>query len=337
MPYQTGSVASFAALKTEMLSFLSANGWTQETDIIKRNGVFAKITSGVTPHDSDTYIQLEGGKGSDGAGNLVAKHDGPGPWGNNSGRMTASFGLLAANAMVFPVVYYFHLASNPVDEFWCFIQFNGDRCQHMGFGNIHKAAPFSGGAFFSSTTVQGDNGPHSMHNWSSFNLLNNPGYGYNQGSGGQPTNALEQIPFHGGSGLNQNLFAGSVVHAEIGGGEWYSSHLVNAAGYPAGKFMVGGHRETGSMQEVSESTVNSMPNLIPFNLRIRDYDGNLQPIGYLENIRFSQIGLMNFGQVESDGTDSYKFYPLYKKDADNPLGGFNHSGTMGLAVRYDGP
>ena len=336
MPYQTGSVASFGALKTEILSFLSANGWTQENDIIKRNGVFAKLSTGSTPTDGDAFIRLEGGKGSDGAGNIVSKHDGPGPFGNNSGQMTASFGLGAANAMVFPITYFFHLADTPVDEFWCFIQFNGDRCQHMGFGNINKSAPFTGGSFFSSMTVEVNASNENLYNWSSFNLLSNEGNGNNQNVGSR--NTLEMIPFHGARGINQKIFAGSVVHAEVGGGEWFSSHKVQgSAPYPLSKNMIAGHRETGAMQKVSESSVNGMPNLIPFNLRVRGYDDNIQTIGRLENIRFSQIGLMNFGQVESDGTDAWKFYPLFKKDAGDADGGLNHTGTMGLAVRYDGP
>ena len=339
MPYQTGSVASFAALKTQILSFLSANGWTQETDIIKRNGVFAKITTGVTPHDGDNYIRLEGGKSSDGAGNLIAKHNGPGQvgWLNNNGQMSASFGLGSANAMVFPINYYFHLQSVPVDEFWCFIQFNGDYCQHMGFGNLNKAMPYTGGAFYSSIGVEVDSTPRQLYNINTNNLLSNPGFGWNGALAGLGHNALEMIPFHGGRGIHQNAFAGSVVHAELGGLEWAGAHLVsNDPSYPSG-YMVAGHRETGAMQTVSESTVNGMPNLIPFNIRVRGYDENWQPVGSLENIRFSQIGLMNFGQVESDGTDSWKFYPLFKKDADDPDGGYNHSGIMGLAVRYDGP
>lgn len=336
MPYQTGSVVSFAALRTEIISFLSANGWTQEFDIVKRNGVVAKITTGTTGHDSDAYIRLEGGKGSDGAGNLIGKHDIDETLNNKSGQMTASFGLGSANAMVFPITYYFHLASTPVDEFWCFIQFNGDCCQHMGFGNINKSAPFSGGGFYSCTTVEVSNTAQSLYGWTSFNLMSNPGYG--RVSPFFSRNVLELIPFHGGYAADANVFSGSFVHAEVGGSEWYCSSLLTSnVSYPQTEYMIAGHRETGAMQKVSESTVNGMPNLIPFNLRVRGYDNNLQPIGSLENIRFSQIGLIDFGQVESDGTDSWKFYPLFKKDAANPLGGVSHTGTMGLAVRYDGP
>ena len=339
MPYQTGSVASFAALKTEILSFLSANGWSQENDIIKRNGVFAKITTGTTPSDGDNYIRLEGGKGSDGLGNLVGKHDVPDTPGglvNNNGQMSASLGLGGPNAMVFPITYFFHLHASPVDEFWCFIQFNGEYCQHMGFGNINKSAPFSGGGFYSCSTVEVSTIAQQLY------LINNSNIDSDFGSGARGVatsrNALELIPFRGGDALDVNVFAGSFVHAEVGGGEWYSSHLVtNAAPYPDTEFMVMGYREAAAMRIVSGSTVNGMPNLIPFNLRVRGFDNNFQNIGSLENLRYSSIELMNFGQVESDGTDSWKFYPVYFKNASEPDGGVGHTGVAGLAVRYDGP
>ena len=152
MPYQTGSAASFAALKTEIISFLAANGWTQEgSDIVKRNGVHARITTGNHPQDGGAYIQLEGAKSSDGLGNLVDIQAGPILVEDQAGRMIDSLGQDSVGSMVFPITYNLHLESTPVDEFWCFIQYNGDCSQHMGFGNIVKAAPFTGGGFYSSS------------------------------------------------------------------------------------------------------------------------------------------------------------------------------------------
>ena len=49
------------------------------------------------------------------------------------------------------------------------------------------------------------------------------------------------------------------------------------------------------------------------------------------------ISALDFGQVESDGVDSWKFYPVFFKDADNPEGGTDHTGIAGFAIRYDGP
>ena len=327
MPYQTGAVASFAALKTEIMSFLVANSWTQESDIIKRDGVFGKITTG-TDSQGYAYIQLEGGKGSDGAGNLVDKHDGPVPFSQNAGRMDDGVGLEAPGAMVFPINYYFHLFESPVVEFWCIIQFNGDRSQHMGFGNIVKAAPFTGGGFYSSSVSSTLN----IFNFDNFNSVNFLEIGLSNSKV-----AMELLPFNVGRAHNfpVNQFSGSVVHAEIGGLEWYMSGKIESF-YPGDSTMLEG-RMMFEERVVSEASVNNVPNLVPIRLFGRAASGNLQRIGHLENLKFAQIGSMNFGQVESDGVDSWKFYPAYLKNTLEPEGGQNHTGTAGIAIRYDGP
>ena len=87
----------------------------------------------------------------------------------------------------------------------------------------------------------------------------------------------------------------------------------------------------------SQSSVNGVSNLVPIRLFGRASDGNLQRLGSLYNVRYADIRNMNFGQIESDGTDTWKFYPAYYKDASEPNGGSNHTGTAGIAVRYDGP
>lgn len=331
MPYQTGSVASFSALKTEIISFLVANGWTAEIDIVKRNGVFAKITAGSVGTDGSTYIQLEGGKGSDGGGNLVDKHDNPAyPWQNNAGRMTSHLGVGSAGGVIFPITYNFQVFSAPVDEFWCVIQFNGDVSQHLGFGNINKSAPFSGGGFYSCSAGSFEGGiPSVYYTFDANNIVAN-GMSSDRG-------AVEHIPFNGNTTFNFAFeqFSGSAIHAEIGGLEWFMSGTISGM-YPAPGRMIRGQTDVYE-RNVSQSTVNGVPNLVPIRLYGRSLSNNMQNLGTLENMRFAQIGNMNFGQVETDGTDRWKFYPAYKKDASDPNGGVDHTGIAGLAIRYDGP
>ena len=333
MPYQTGSVASFAALKTEIFTFLTSNGWTQENDIVKRNGVFAKITTGVRGWDGDAYIQLEGAKSSDGAGNLIGTPSTP-PVSSliyGEGRMIASLALGGPNAMVFPITYNFHLHSSPVDEFWCFIQYNGDNSQHMGFGNVAKSTDYVGGGFYSSSVNSQDSPGSSLYTITSANLLAN--------AAAANSTAFEIIPFNGGSGSNPAATSGSFLHAEVAGVEWFTTALIGGGGGSYGnfKYMMNSHRILTQERLLSESTVNGIPNLIPMRLYGRGFDDNFQRLGEIENIRFSQISNINFGQIESDGTDNWKFYPSLKKNASELSGGIDHSSNWGIAVRYDGP
>tara|TARA_R110000868_G_scaffold111743_3_gene301438 strand:+ start:692 stop:1654 length:963 start_codon:yes stop_codon:yes gene_type:complete len=320
MPYQTGTVNDFAGLKTTMFSFLTSNSWTQETDIIKRNGVYAKIE--VASVSGQTILKLTGGKSSDGAGNLISPQSGMFPdiggiADSTFQAINTSFGTGSTDGMIFPIIYHFHLATAP-DEFWCIIEYNGGLFQHFGFGNLLKATDYSGGGFYSASKNARADFSATLSPFGA-SIYGDLWYG-------------EFYPFH----IQQtSVHGGSCVHAEVGGRDWHCSTEVN-------------NQDTCNMRasfdemKSSESGVNGMPNLIPFRLWMQTTplsDDSYQYLGVMNNIRFCEIAFIDAGQVESDGTDSWKFYPCLRKDTDHPTGWANpaSSGIGGLAIRYDGP
>lgn len=320
MPYQTGSANDFAALRADISSFLTSNGWTAEGNILKKNGVYALLTA-----DTTNYIQLEGGKGSDGGGNLVDKHEPPsGSYGNNAGRMV---GVDTRSTVIWPLTYHLHLSSSPVDEFWCFIEYNGGDCQHMGFGNIVKAAAFDGGGFYVSSWTSGSL-PNSVNvKYATFTSI----------TGFTADAHPSKVPFNGvangwGTDRVDNNFDGCAVHAELPGVSWFSGTSSNYPGYARMTEGLVMYEERRSAM----SLINGNVTLVPFRLFGRVHNGNWQRIGRIENLRFTRNDNFNFGQIESDGVDSWKMYPVWAKDSVNRDGGVGHSGTLALAVRYDG-
>lgn len=321
MPYQTGTATDFTDLKNEIFAFLTANGWTQENDIIKRNGVFAKLDVVSASWD---WLRLTGGKGSDGAGNLVfpqASYDDYSVQGAGSQNINDTLATGSLSGMVFPITYHFHLASTPVDEFWCIVEYNGDLFQHMGFGNVLKSTSYTGGGFYSAS-LSGQEQQNSILTAVGSNIYGSMWYG-------------EFWPFQRMHINASARAAPSTVHAEVGGRDWHQSTYM-------------GNRDTMNSYEMvkemkaSESSVNGMPNLIPFRLWVITNpvtDKTYQNLGVLNNIRFCEIANINPGQIESDGTDSWKFYPCLRKDTDHPEGWYDpaSSGIGGLAIRYDGP
>lgn len=311
MPYQTGTVNDFVELKTAIESFLVTQGFTQEGNILKKAGIYALLTATTT-----SIIKLEGGKSSTGGGALVDKHDGPvNAWINNAGAMHGNYRTVVIS---WPVTYTFQYWPDP-DEFWVFISYNNGFYQHMGFGNIVKAAPFTGGAFYSSQAEASSPGAGGSMNISAAGAY------------------LEAIPFQGrynaGSGY-PNEFSGSVLHAEIDGLSWFGSFPIHN---PSPGFMIEG-RWMYEERDRSENIWNNNATPVPIRLYGRVTNGNLQYLGYINNLRFSRIKNINPGQVISDGTDNWKFYPPFAKNAATPNpGSALHSGTYGLAVRYDGP
>ena len=333
MPYQTGSVNSFADLKTQMFSFLSSNGWTQEgSNIIKKGTVFAEITTGAD------YIELVGAKSSDGAGNLVDIFDQISdsfPVASPGLRMVQNvvqtFGDLIT--MTFPIAYHFHLQSSPVDEFWCLVEYNGGFCQNMGFGMLNKTGQYTGGEFYSSVCGAFAGDTAGFRHLSSSNTAT-------QGVACTfcPFNLVSDYDSADGA---TNAVAGSVVHAEIEDVDWFFNQRMGATSAPytgmtnSDQMYV---RLLDFVRDRSESPINGVASLVPFILYGLSPRGNYMRLGSIENLRFARISNLNFGQIEDDGTDKWKFYPVLLKNAGDPehTSG-THSGVFGLAVKYDGP
>jgi hypothetical protein len=365
MAYETGTFTSLTDLRTKMFTFLTTNSWTQEgTNIIKRNGVFAELVvesdgSGATARD---ILKLTGAKSSDGAGNLLytpTRANGDTSWSNSGGASSSISEIIACPAAAteanrpkikYPATYNFHLSATP-DEFWCFIQYNhinsglGDIWkdvlfhQHMGFGNIVKACDFIGGGFYTSTCdANGPLGPISNNGvawWRRMELFD---YieAVNLSSSG--TAAIPFAEVRSGSTGAFNCFSSTALHAEIGGMEWISG------GYQTVYFDSGGDGNfknliTWQSRDVSENSFNGNLTLVPFTLFTKVANGNHQKIGHVDDLRFCRMKNVVSGQVESDGTDSWKFYPVWVKNSASPDPALNDTdtGTYGFAVKYDGP
>jgi hypothetical protein len=202
----------------------------------------------------------------------------------------------------------------------------------MGFGNIEKSAAFTGGDFYCASA----NGREAFN--ANLRLpVTSPDMMAIDAQAGI-FDAYAVMPFRSqGVSTGSNAHTGQILHAEIGGLEWY--HAVRDANYytPAGQWMMKTHRFIAEEVQSAELSVNNMPALIPIRMFIRGLDLNWQRIGRLPGLRMTRITSTNIAQVESDGTDSWMFFPCFVKNASEPNGGINHSGTYGMALSYDGP
>ena len=315
MPYQTGTVTDFADLKSTIFSYLAANGYTQEgADIIKKGNLFAAITA------TATQLKMIGAKDSDGAGNLVDDFrtitDGYEKATGLGCTISRDVQLVSSNlvTMVFPITYHFHLATSPVDEFWCVVEYNGGYCQHLGLGNIVKAAPFTGGGFYTGT---GNAYYDYLAAWQFLTPTLTSANGFY-------TSPVRPFMFHQRNN-GAETFGGSAVHAEIDGFHWFmsiSDCTYDDYGTPGNPYDPG--CPSGIMpsspfsKEVqrSQSPINGVASLIPLRLYGRTLNHNLMKIGTIHNYRMAVNYNITFGQVEDDGTDKWKFYPFIFKDSD---------------------
>lgn len=52
--------------------------------------------------------------------------------------------------------------------------------------------------------------------------------------------------------------------------------------------------------------------------------------------RIVRLGSLEPGQILQLGAEKWRIYPFYRKNSAVPAGGSNHTGTLGMALRYDG-
>ena len=89
----------------------------------------------------------------------------------------------------------------------------------------------------------------------------------------------------------------------------------------------------------SPSAWNGESVLVPIQV-ITSRPSNLWSlVGELTHARYVRLDNLEPGQLITLGPDRWKVYPFYRKDATARDGGdgIDHTGTLGWAIRYDGP
>ncbi|MCK4518092.1 hypothetical protein KAT92_04905, partial [Candidatus Babeliales bacterium] len=218
-----------------------------------------------------------------------------------------------------PLAYHFHYSSTP-DEIFIFIEYSGGHTQHMMFGEILKAAVFTGGAFYTATIGAQDGilpsnlDPQSRQ----FSI---------QDGGVAAYGAWQPLPFSGGidySGYLADWYAGSSILAETEGRTWWYS------GDDAG-FHVRASAVVAELIDNARNIWNQSVSFVPFLLFGMSNGLVSDPkihLGEIYHLRFTNIRDLVFGEIVTIGSDQWKTYPLLKKNQ-------SETGYLGLAVRYE--
>lgn len=234
--------------------------------------------------------------------------------------------MTLSDPIVFPVIYELSINEGP-DEIYCVVNHGVDRYQNLSFG-VSPAPGNDSGIWINGTCGQAANFGHA-----------NAGF-YYDGNNAAP------IPNAG----NNNEWFGAGILASVSN----FSHAFNAyfirdtegwqtqASYP----------ETGSyagsvyayqLLSCLPSAANQATVLLPiYATKMADSFGT-QITASLRHARHCRIDNEAPGAVVPFGSDRWKIYPAYRKDAAvrspdlPPNGFFRHTGTYGYAVRYHGP
>lgn len=305
MSYQTGTAATPTALKAIIESFATTNGWTVSGNVLSKGDIHAIQT--VT---EPTTISIQGANSSDGLTE-------PCPY-------TRSINVAAPN---WPITYYLFYHPTP-DMLVGVIKYGTDKVQTFIYGDIvkvHASAFVGGNLVFAS---DGDENrtilfPSVYNNFTSIDAYCGTDSSFHY--------TRPFIPFFHNKSSGW-VYPGNGLCAKIDGKVWDGA---DATYIPQ---CFASQRTLYSLY-FSPNTWNSQTHLIPIEIMYAMSSGTVEYLGYLEHIRYVRVDNYNLGDIITLGSDKWKVFPWFKKNTSYRNGEHTvaSSGTVGLAVRYDGP
>jgi hypothetical protein len=295
--YVTGTANSYADLLAALQTACTANGFTLTGNVLSKGTLF--IEAKVV----GSTLQIQGGSGQ--AGGVLSGRSNTQP--SIIGLTVATASPIVNHPIVFPVTYEVHLNAVP-DEVYLFINYEATCYQYLAFGQSDQPGLVGTGNWYYGTAGTNTNGS----NWD-FRTL-----------GGGYTN---------GSSFNCGLFdALSGYYAGVGG----IDHQLDAAGNWSGYYSAS---DRWPVQANSPSAWNGESVLSPIIVYAARPSSLFSQVLQTRHLRWVMLDNLTDGQIVTLGPDRWKMYPLWRRSARtlSPTAAGQGTGTLGYAVRYNGP
>lgn len=299
MATTTGTATSMTDLRSRIVAACQSGGWSWDAanEVVYRDGVFVRLTA-----QSATIMALHGRTAIDG------------------GAAETSVAYMAkggAGDWVWPVTYeVFCFAS----EVYVIVNTHEDFYQWLAWGKSLFADALPGsGAWYAGSTYQ------TGVSWTPVITIDRSGSSYSSS-------------YTGSANTNPGLFwsanFGFVHHGLTAATPW-------ASGSPGGCPLI------NDLLAVLPNSWNDEVVLLPIRKAGPTVDSRYALTLELRNARYTRNDWYAPGEVVTIGQDRWKIYPFFKKNVQyrngtvsggtSPSGGSNHSGTLAMAIRYDGP
>lgn len=317
MAYVTGSATSMADLLTALQTACTGNGWTLSGNVLSKGTCYASVTV------SGSVMSIFGGTGIDGSNALTGGY-----------AYDAQMRYLAGQAITWPATYEIFIASDP-DEVYVVLQHNVTRYLWLGWGQSPAAGiPGTGNWYAASAGHDSSSStiaiaPVGMHpvGVPTFSV---PGIGFITQIDGITANAQNPVNFFAQHGLDSNAWS---AEGSNGAGSLPNDYFNNRP-------------SVACCAPYLDPLLSRQPNawngesvLLPIQMYVDRGSSKRSMVSELGHARHVRIDNIDPGQIITLGSDSWKVYPWYQKNAaerDGTTGG-THTGTLGWAVRYDGP
>lgn len=221
-----------------------------------------------------------------------------------------AIGLYAGS---WPVTYHLFAHATPVPVLFCIIQYGSGMHQHLSFGGMVKYGAWGGGLWVSGSIGH----PYDDDLNKPFRVTQDNSAWWNPFShaGSMFWNSGWESPSRTGSTLRCDLDGSTVP--------W------TAAGNVIGTF--------DPLHKRMPAAWNNQVQLLPYSIAVPRPSGFSSLVGQIPHIRATRNTYLEPGDVITEGADRWKVFPWVKRDAANPAGGQGHSGTVAVALFYDGP
>lgn len=301
MAYQTGTVGSLADLLTAIRTFCTASGWTLSGEVLHRAGCFTRL------YVSGSDLRIVGGTGIDGANNLTGANG-----------FYCRIAKLAGDPFSFPMTY--HLFAHG-DEVYAVVNHDSQYYHWLAFGRSGLPGLPGTGGWYGASLGQVDYSSTGQR------IFISPA-----GGGGVGTTTTAALFWHtndGGTYVNAFLNTGLESASSSG---WNFQDNSNEKRDNAVACLA-------PMIARQPSVWNGESILLPIAVLSRRPSNKSSFSARLAHARYVRVDNYESGAIIEYGSDRWKVFPWYKKDAVNRDGGtyVGHTGTFGWAIRYDGP
>lgn len=339
MAYYTGVANNLFDVLQALQNAAQNNGWNLSGEVLYKNSLFlsARITTGAVEG-----LVLQGGTGIDGAGNLVD----PSPVRARLGRPKST-----DVPWTWPSRYFIHVHNNP-DEIYIILNYHIEYYTWCAFGQSDQAGLNGTGLWLTGANGYnnsfGSGNPDARGSYkitpesggSNFDYSWNEDYpsgapfwhtgGKSSGAPGHQLRMRDTI-HHNPNGHTSN-WMGWLPDNASGGGWW--ANRIDAV-------------------QPAIPHIKRLPNLwnqegvlIPIQVYCQRPELKLSLVLETRHSRYTRIDNYEPEQVITLGHERWRVYPFIRKylaERDGPLGinqlqtTGSHTGTLGWAIRYDGP
>lgn len=323
MAYITGVASTIGDLWTALTSGLTANGWTlAATNIYTKGGIYIQLV------EISNRIEVRGGTGESGGALTGA------PAANGSYDATMSLAPIGSTGFQYPANYYLHIHTSP-DEVYFLVNESSTRWSWCAFGKSNVTTLPGSGNWYAASC------PHKVNNVSSVHLELDTTLVTSFSSAAAPALFWNCSP-SGTYGNTSQPYNATIAHG-LDSIAWSKAGSdVGAEGQLAwtdGPSALCGLPPIYKLLKAQPNTWNQQSVLIRAQGYVHRGSGKFSLVVDPEHCRYIRNDNYNDGDILTIGSDEWKVYPFVKKDLSVRNGGSSvtHSGTIALAVRYDGP